>query len=209
DGCVGVPSKQDYNAKTNPGGVRCDLADYMINLFGPRPRSVWSAPEKKIGRGFAGIPLDDVGVQFGLEALQKGQITPEQFIDVNKKIGGVDIDIHPTAKRSKADEPALRNAYRSGAVNETNNLTAVPIIDLRGPDPGAFHDAYRSFTIRARLDREQGHHANHVIWEGFAPIQGDAKYTEQGLLAMDRWLTAVEAGHRDVPFAQKIVEDKP
>src|SRR5436309_1856599 len=47
DGCVGVPSKQDYNAKTNPGGVRCDLADYMINLFGPRPRSVWSAPEKK------------------------------------------------------------------------------------------------------------------------------------------------------------------
>ena len=29
-----------------PGGVRCTLADYMINVFGPRPASVWSAAEQ-------------------------------------------------------------------------------------------------------------------------------------------------------------------
>ena len=36
-------------------------------------------------------------------------------------------------------------------------MNGVAIIDLRGPDPGAFHDAYRSWAIRARLEREHGH----------------------------------------------------
>ena len=31
------PAEDNYNAQTNPGGVRCTLADYMINVFGPRP----------------------------------------------------------------------------------------------------------------------------------------------------------------------------
>ena len=41
DGCPGVPAEDNYNAQTNPGGVRCTLADYMINVLGPRPPSVW------------------------------------------------------------------------------------------------------------------------------------------------------------------------
>ena len=51
-------------------------------------------------------------------------------------------------------------------INETNNLDRTAIIDCRGPDPGAFHDAYRAFAVRARLDREHGGHANQLIWEG-------------------------------------------
>ena len=39
DGCPGVPAEDNYNAQTNPGGVRCTLADYMINVMGPRPSS--------------------------------------------------------------------------------------------------------------------------------------------------------------------------
>ena len=35
DGCAGVPAEQTYNAETNPGGVRCTLADYMINVSRP------------------------------------------------------------------------------------------------------------------------------------------------------------------------------
>ena len=42
----------------------------------------------------------------------------------------------------------------------------VAIIDLRGPDPGAFHDAYRSWAIRSRLEQRHGTSANHVIWFG-------------------------------------------
>jgi hypothetical protein len=210
DGCAGVPSDQDYNAQTNPGGVRCTLADYMINVFGPRPQSVWSAPEKAIGHGFAGLPISDVGLQFGLVPLMKGEISPAQFVDLNTKIGGADIDLGSTEARSDATEPALRNAYRSGSVNETNNLTAVPIIDLRGPDPGAFHDAYRSFAIRARLERQEGGFPrNHVIWFGQAPLIGDPNYTTEGLLAMDRWLAAVERDKRKVSLQQKVAEDRP
>ncbi|HEY1358775.1 MAG TPA: DUF6351 family protein [Thermoleophilaceae bacterium] len=210
DGCAGVPSDQDYNATSNPGGVRCTLADYMINVLGPRPASVWTAAEEKVGHGFGGLPLGDVGVQWGLDALEKGQITPAQFVDLNARVGGFDVDINPTAERSDTTEPALRNVYRSGGVNEANNLTSVPIIDLRGPDPGAFHDTYRTWTMRARLERQEGHFPkNHVIWFGHAPLIGDPNYTTEGLIAMDRWLAKVEADHRSVPLSSKVADDRP
>jgi len=196
--CAGVSAQQRYNAQTNPKGVRCSLQDFMINVFGKRTED-----------GFAGQPYDNVGVQYGVNALLAGNLSPAQFVDVNTRIGSHTINYIWQHGRHPADRPALAHAYESGAINETSNLDQVAIIDLRGPDPGAFHDAYRAFAVRARLDREHGHHANQVIWEGFAPIVGDEKYTEQGLLAMDRWLTAVEADHRDVPFARKLVEDKP
>ena len=104
-----------------------------------------------VPESFAGLPLDNVGVQYGLDPLKKGLITTEQFVDLNDKIGGGSIDSVAKPERFQADQPALANAYRSGAVNSTNNLDDVAIIDLRGPDPGAFHDAYRSWAIRARL----------------------------------------------------------
>jgi hypothetical protein len=210
DGCVGVPPEETYNRDTNPNGVRCTLADYMINVLGPRPASVWSPMERRVGHGFAGIPLDDVGVQFGLRALLRGAITPAQFVDLNEKIGGVDIDIRPVPQRNVADQPALRNVYRNGAINETNNLKGVPIIDLRGPDPGAFHDAYRSWTMRARLQREEGHFPkNHVIWFGHVPLVGDGNYATEGLYAIDRWLARVEADKRPVSRQRKVAEDRP
>ena len=209
DGCAGVPDDQVYNAQTNPGGVRCTLADYMINVFGPREPSVWGAAEKKLGRGFAGLPIASVGVQWGLVPLMKGFISPAQFVDLNVKIGGVDIDIQPVEARNEADRPALARAYRSGAINSGNHLDKVAIIDLRGPDPGAFHDAYRSWTVRARIEREHGHFRNHVIWFGHAPLIGDPNWTTEGLIAMDRWLTAVEKDRSKRPLAAKIVANRP
>ena len=209
DGCPGVPAEDTYNAETNPGGVRCTLADYMVNVFGPRSSDVWLAPERQVGRGFAGLPLDNVGVQYGLSALKQGLITTEQFVDLNAKIGGGDIDINPTVGRLRADQPALANAYRSGAVNSANNLDEVAIIDLRGPDPGAFHDAYRSWAIRARLEREHGTFANHVIWFGAVPLMGDPDYGNEALVAMDRWLAAVEGDSAPGTLAQKIIRDRP
>jgi hypothetical protein len=196
--CAGVSDDERYDSNSNPDGVRCSLQDYMVNVFGRRPQD-----------GFAGRPLDNVGVQYGLGALMAGQISPAQFVDLNSKVGGADIDANYRPERIAADQPALRNAYRSGAINETNNMRDVAIIDLRGPDPGAFHDVYRAFAVRARLQRENGTYANQVIWEGLAPIIGDTSYTTQGLVAMDRWLAAVEADHRSLPLSRKLIEDKP
>jgi hypothetical protein len=180
-----------------------------VNVFGQRPSSVWSPNEKLLGHGFAGVPVDNVGVQYGLSVLQSLQITPAQFVDLNAAIGGLGIDITPTSGRIVADQPALANAYRSGMINEANNLDQTAIIDCRGPDPGAAHDSYRAFAVRARLDREHNTHANQLIWEGPAAIIGDTQCNLNSLAAMDRWLAAVEHDSSGVAVAQKIRADKP
>jgi hypothetical protein len=207
--CGGISDQQRYQPQTHPTGVRCSVADMAANVFGRRQPAVWSAVEKKLGYGFVGVPVDNVGVQYGLDALRTLQITPGQFADLNARIGGLDIDINPTRARISADQPALANAYRSGMINEANNLDQTAIIDCRGPDPGAAHDSYRAFAVRDRLDRAHASHANQMIWEGPAPIIGDTKCALNSLITMDRWLAAVERDHSSRPVARKIVVDKP
>ena len=196
--CPGVADEDVYDAQTNPGGVRCSQHDYMVNEFGRREVD-----------GFANRPHDSVGVQYGLRALQEGEISPAQFVDVNEKVGARDIDYEPIPERVAADIPALSAAYRSGAVNTASNLDQVAIIDLRGPDPGAFHDVYRTYAMRARLEREHGDADNQVLWRGTVPLFGDATFVDAALLVMDEWLTAVEADSSDLPLADKIVANKP
>lgn len=207
--CDGITAAEVYNPSTNIGGVRCSIADLGVNVFGQRPQEVWTANEQALGHGFAGIAVDNTGVQYGLSALQQGLITNAMFLDLNSKIGGLSIDIAPTQQRLVADQPALANAYRSGMINETNNYDQTAIIDCRGPDPGLAHDAYRAFAVRARLDREHGSHANQLIWEGPIPIVGDVACNETSLIAMDKWLSAVEQDASGATIAQKIVNDKP
>jgi hypothetical protein len=200
-----------YKATTNPGGVRCAFQDYLVNVFGLRAPEQWGAVEKGIGRGFAGRPYDSVGVMYGLRAMQAGTITRQQFVDLNAKIGAVDIDYGTQTSRVAADPFALDAAYRSGVVDEANNLDRIPIIDVpNAGDNYDIHDKYKSWALRARLDAANGHHDNHLIWSG--PYQwGMANNADDGnaFLLMDRWLTAIEADHRAVPLEQKVREDKP
>lgn len=55
-------------------------------------RSHFSDAVETYGRdpdtGFARVPWDNVGVQYGLRALRDGRITPKQFLDVNHHVGG-------------------------------------------------------------------------------------------------------------------------
>ena len=206
-GCV--PAKQAYNPKTNPGGVRCSILDYMKTLLGPRPKSVWTAGEKKIGRGFAGVPFSNRGIQYGLSALQQGLITPEMFVDLNEKIGGLDIDANPSTKRLEGDDLAVSNSYRTGMMDLTDNLDKVAIIDHAGPDPGIAHDYAHTWWIRDRLDKEHGGHANQVLWFGLSPLIGDLTWPTEALKQMSRWLTRVKADHSARSLPLKIVTDKP
>src|SRR4029079_833003 len=102
--------------------------------------------------------------------LRNGTLSPAQFVDLNTKIGAFDIDYEPQTARTAADRPALDRAYTSGAVDTANNLDKVAIIDLRGPDPGAFHDVYRTYALRARLTRNFGTAANQILWRGQTPL---------------------------------------
>jgi hypothetical protein len=196
--CPGVPPDQVFDENTNPRGVRCTLQDYMVNVFGRRPQD-----------GFAGRPVGNVGLQYGLRALKSGRISPAQFVDLNAKIGGFDVNYNHTAARSEADRSALARVYRSGAVNTAEHLDKVAIIDFRGPDEGFFHDVYRTYVMRARLEREHGTAANQLIWRGPIPLSGDRTFSDSSILAMDEWLAAVEKDRRSVPLARKIIEDRP
>ena len=136
--CAGVERPAAYNAQTNPGGTRCSIADLAKNLLGPEKPSVWSAAEKKIGHGFARQPFDNVGVQYGLAALRErrdnaGPVRRSQRPDRRRATS----TSTRVAQRRVADQPALGNAYRTGLINEANNLNQTAIIDCRGPNPGA------------------------------------------------------------------------
>ncbi|MCU1593337.1 MAG: hypothetical protein JWO12_729 [Frankiales bacterium] len=205
-GCV--DPKLEYSS-TNPGGVRCSILDYMKTLLGTRPRSVWSAPEKKAGKSFAGQPFSNVGVQYGLSALQQGLITPEMFVDLNEKIGGLDIDAKTSATRMAGDDSAIANSYRTGLVNETDHLDTVAIIDHAGPDPGAAHDYAHTWWVRDRLDKAHGQHGNQVLWFGPTPLIGDPTWPTTALKAMSGWLDAVQRDHTNLPLARRIVQDRP
>jgi hypothetical protein len=195
--CPDVPAKQVYDPKTNPKGVKCDLQDYMVNVFGKKKN------------GFANRPLGDDGIQYGLQGLLNGEVSPADFVDINAKVGGLTKNDTYQVKRSKPDLVGLRRAYRTGAVDSANHLNQVAIIDLRGPDPGFFHDVYRTYAMRARLLRDFGTAANQVLWRGEAPIIGDANYADQAVYAMDRWLARVHADHRKLGLSAKIIQDKP
>ncbi|CAN0594436.1 unnamed protein product, partial [Ectocarpus sp. 12 AP-2014] len=208
--CPGLAGKADvYDPDTRPDGLRCGLIDYMVNQFGTRQPAVWSTNEQMLSQGFAGIPLDNVGVQYGLQALQAGVITGNQFLAVNRDIGGLNVDINYQTDRIAADAEALENSYRTGAVNTAENLANVPIIDLRGPDPGIAHDAFHSWQVRARLQETQGHAENHVIWYGAFPLAGDTIFTTEALLVMDQWLAGMEADGEPTPVSDKVLANKP
>ena len=207
--CPGLDPALVYHHETNPEGVRCSLQDYMVNVVGRRAPAVWNEVEQLRGEGHANTPLDNVGIQYGLSGLLDGTILPHQFVDVNQKLGSRDIEYEQQEPRGAADPHAIERAYRSGAANVGNNMDTVAIIDLRGPDPGAFHDVYRTYAMRERLIREHGHADNHLVWRGSVALFGDTTFVDDSILAMDEWLAAVEADDRDVPLARKVVEDRP
>ena len=176
-----------YDAARNPRGARCTVYDHAVNVYGRDPQT-----------GFARRPLDNVGVQYGLAALNSGAISVAQFLDLNEKVGGYDNDGNVVPRRTVGDVAAMRAAYRSGLMlYGGGGLATTPIIDYRAyrddlPD-GDIHIRYTSFSTRDRLRRVNGHADNHVMltddrrWGDStrAPVLAEA------LEQMDRWLTAL------------------
>lgn len=198
-----------YDALLNPGGVRCSVLDLVVNQLGRRPRSEWSKAEKAAGRGFGGMPFGNRGILYGLSALSSGLITPAQFVDLNEKIGGLDLDENPIADRTTATPSAIRRAYRTGLVNEMTHLRDVAIINFGGPDPGLAHDYSHAFWTEERMLAAQGHTDNRVMWFGPAPLIGLPSWANEAFDRMDAWLSAVEADARPGSLAARIVRDRP
>src|SRR5438034_5195306 len=124
-----IPPGVLYDPITNPHGVRCTLSDYHVNEIGTRPQD-----------GFANQIFDSVGVQYDLRALQSGTITPEQFVDLNEKVGGLDIDGNLQTQRTQGDPVGIARMYQSGLITYGREIAKYPIIDARADDNFEMHN---------------------------------------------------------------------
>jgi hypothetical protein len=177
-----LPAALVYDPVSNPTGTRCGDPDLAVAVWGLVPGTTRAAGTN-----------DNTGVQYGLKALMDGAITPEEFVTLNEKIGGVDADSNATAARSTADLQALETAYRGGIVSSGVQLAKLPIIDLRGWDDTGIHHIWRTFQERDRLDTQAGGHANQVIWRFGTGLTAPSAsgLTLESFLTMDEWLTAL------------------
>ena len=183
-----LPASQVYDPVTNPTGTRCGQPDLAVAVWGTTANTAAGVPA---GTQRAVQPFDNIGIQYGLKALLAGTISPEEFVTLNEKIGGIDADSNRTATRSTADPAALDVAYKTGLVGSGKNLGKVAIIDWRGYDEQGIHYIWRSFSERARIDAAYGDHANDVMWRfgtGLTPPLASG-IMQMSLTVMDTWLT--------------------
>jgi hypothetical protein len=218
---VSVKDRVAGDPQLKAKGVRCTYQDNLVAAFGIDPKT-----------GFARNPFDNVGVQYGLQALNDGKISFEQFIEVNAKVGGLDTNGKVVPQRMVGDPIALRRAYVSGRVNTGGGgLAAIPIVDIRSyldgaPPPPAdalkdvdVHDGYHSDVMRARLIKANGNAANHVMITvtSLGRLQADTRtvgspltrISGEALAQLDRWLTAIASDTSDLPKAKKVAANKP
>jgi hypothetical protein len=200
DGCdPKIPASAVYDAKTNRGGLRCTLQDANRNQFGTDPATGW-----------AQRPLDNVGIQYGLEAFNDGVLSLEQFVDLNRSIGGYDIDGTITSAREQADPEAVLHAYETGRVAMGGgDLPALPIIDIDVfDDPtGAAADRLRPFSLLDRLAAGRGPDAvpGFQIWTE-VPADHDP---DAAVAVMDEWLTALGEDTAGGPVDEVLQRDRP
>jgi hypothetical protein len=145
-----------YDPLTNPRGARCTVQDVNANSLGRDPST-----------GFALRPLDNVGIQYGLLALRQGRITSAQFLELNERIGGYDIDGNRIAQRTVGGAGVLARAYGNGRVVQGGGgLATVPIMHARlwAEIAGDIHTAYDDVQIRAKLLKANGRADNQVVW---------------------------------------------
>jgi len=198
---MGVPADLVYDPRSNPKGARCTFQDNMVNVFGRDPKT-----------GFARRPFDNVGIQYGLKAFNEGKITVEQFVDLNARIGGHDIDGNVVASRTVADPDALRIAYQSGRVNDTSKgMAMVPMIDVRPYTEGTgdVHDTVNSHITRARLVAANGTSGNQVLhtYEPGTPIQ---RVQAANLDEMEQWVANIARDNSPAKTQlDKVIRNKP
>jgi hypothetical protein len=204
--CGVVPAADIYDPVDNPDGVRCDVYDHTVNVYGTDAAT-----------GFARRPLDNTGIQYGLKVLNAGQISVEQFLDLNAAIGGFDHDANIRRERSVADLPAARAAYQTGRLtNGGGGLKEIPIIDHRGYNDhvpgGDIHVRYHSFSMRKRLEKANGTSANQVMLvEGneFGLYDTRKPLVQKAILELDRWITGISEDSAAGSKLDKVVRNRP
>lgn len=190
-----VPLDNQYTPTLapNPTGARPTLVDWARNVYGVDPAT-----------GFGLRPWDNVGVQYGLKALNDGVISVPQFLDVNEFVGGFDNDANYIPQRTVADLGALKRMHLGGmTLYGGNGLANIPVLDAGGyNDTSGHHYAVYHFMVRERLKEVNGNADNHIMWRG--PAQAEANWQ-----AMVRWVEAIKADTSSTDPRLKVSRNKP
>jgi hypothetical protein len=169
------------------------------------------------GNGFGRSTWDNVGVQYGLQAMIDGNISVEEFLTINATIGGwkdqsemiqegspffpsptwdpwsvrnqVLSDGITPAPRTEGSIEAMNAAYEKGHVFVGD--IDIPIIDWRHylEHELDMHNTHQSFASRQRMLNFDGDASNQVIWFTDAR-EGDSDFdqTPEALAVMDQWM---------------------
>ena len=184
-------------------------------------------------QGYAPIPIDNVGVQYGLAALLAGQIDAAEFLRLNACVGSwkEQRDFVPwqpesdpfdaanmqrsatcrdpagtPAPRRRGERAAIDKAFSSGHVFAGQRL-GIPMIDLRPYREAELdmHNARQAFSVRARLQAgNPAAVANQVIW--FARPDTDlAGQVMQALSVLEQYLAS---GQAPAGFVDRCVDSR-
>ena len=185
------PPSSVYDPDTQPG--RRALLDPRLHDQRARPAArervvaTWSS---RAGRGFAGMPFGNDGIQYGLERARAGADharavrRPQREDRRLRHRPPAD-----AASASPATTGAVANAYRSGRdqrgqqPRRTSRSSTTP-----GPTPASRTTTRTRGGSATGSTRAQGHHDNHVLWYGPTPLIGDLNWPNEAL-------------HRDGPLA--------
>jgi hypothetical protein len=194
-----IPPPMRFDPVKKPEGVRCTYQDALVAVYGKDPKT-----------GFARRPFDNVGVQYGLKAFNDGKINFNQFLDINRLVGGHDINGNVVANRTAADLEALRIAYESGRINDgAQGLAMIPIIDMRpyteGPG-GNVHDTFNGVIAGNRINAAGGGNRISRVYEANVPI---FKAQDDNLDILDGWLAAVARDTAPGSPREKVLRNKP
>ena len=194
-----IPPAMRFDPVKKSDGVRCTYQDALVAVYGKDPKT-----------GFARRPFDNLGVQYGLKAFNDGKINFNQFLDINRLVGGHDINGTIVADRTAADLEALRIAYESGRINDgAQGLAMIPIIDMRpyteGPG-GNVHDTFNGVIAGNRINAAGGGNRISRVYEANVPI---FKAQDDNLDILDTWLAAVARDTAPGSQREKVLRNKP
>src|SRR5207237_8964176 len=147
-----------YDPVTNPHAARPQLYAVAHNVYGVNALTA-----------FGLRPFDNVGVQYGLAALNAGQITTTQFLNLNESIGGYDQDFNYVPNRVAGDLGAIARAQEGGLqLGGNGGLASIPVFDVSGiyNDDGGYHVQWFHFAMRDGMVQSSANAGNAVMCDG-------------------------------------------
>ena len=215
-----VPVSLRYDPNATPpnfAGARPTIYDIGVNVYGKGVNPLDPSGKTTIGlRTF-----DNVGVQYGLSALNAGAITATQFLDMNASVGGFDTDANPVTKRSVGNDGAILRANQAGLLlSASAGLASIPVLDVTNiyaEDTSNYHLQWEHFAVRERLIQSNGNADNYVMWRGgpgtgattanpAAPI---AALSTNAIAAFEKWMEAILADKSADLQRTKVIRNKP